>query len=74
MKYASIAALFLASTALAWSQGREPFVPVNPADTSPASALDNMPNKVIDNGIVSAKVYLPDEFGFSAPPVSIMPA
>jgi len=64
MKYASIAALLLASTALAWSQGHAPFVPVNPADTSPASALDDMPNKTINNGIVSAKVYLPDEFGF----------
>jgi hypothetical protein len=64
MKYASIATLLLASTTLAWSQGHEPFVPVNPADTSPASALDDMPNKTISNGIVSAKVYLPDEFGF----------
>ena len=64
MRYTTIAALLLASTALAWSQGHEPFVPVNPADTSPASALDDLPNKTINNGIVSAKVYLPDEFGF----------
>ena len=64
MRCTSIAALLLASTALAWGQGHEPYVPVNPADTSPASALDDMPNKVISNGIVSAKVYLPEEFGF----------
>jgi len=64
MRYTTIAALLLASTTLARSQGHEPFAPVNPADTSPASALDDLPNKTIDNGIVSAKVYLPDEFGF----------
>jgi hypothetical protein len=64
MKYSAIAILLLCSTSLAWPQGHEPYVPVNPADTSPASALDDMPNKSIDNGMVSAKVYLPDEFGF----------
>ena len=45
-------------------QGNAPFVPVTPDDTSPASALDDMPSKTISNGLVSAKVYLPDPFGF----------
>jgi hypothetical protein len=69
MRHARLAAILLASATLAsvtlaWAQGNAPFLPVNPNDTSPASALDDMPNKVISNGIVSAKVYLPDEFGF----------
>src|ERR1051325_528656 len=64
MRKTTIAAMLLASTTLAWAQGNAPFVPVDPRATSPASALDNFPNKVIDNGIVSARVYLPDEFGF----------
>src|SRR6195256_3295633 len=67
MRHARLAAFLLASVTsitLAWAQGNAPFVPVNPNDTSPASALDDMPNKAISNGIVSAKVYLPDEFGF----------
>jgi hypothetical protein len=61
------AALLMSSAAfatLALAQGNAPFVPVDPRATSPASALDNFPNKVIDNGLVSAKVYLPDDFGF----------
>ena len=41
-----------------------PSCPWTPEDTSPASALDNMPYKTIGNGLVSAKVYLPDPFGF----------
>jgi len=69
MRHAKLAAILLASTTLAgatlaWAQGNAPFLPVNPNDTSPASALDDLPNKLISNGIVSAKVYLPDEFGF----------
>jgi len=67
MRHARLVAILLASATsitLAWAQGNAPFLPVNPNDTSPASALDNMPNKDISNGIVSAKVYLPDEFGF----------
>ena len=65
MKRLFIALLMLPlGHAAAWAQGNAPFVPPNPADTAPASALDDMPNKVISNGIVSAKVYLPDEFGF----------
>src|SRR3954462_12657335 len=59
--------LATASLALAPSargQGNAPFMPVNPADTSPASALDGMPSKTISNGLVAAKVYLPDPFGF----------
>jgi hypothetical protein len=66
MRRAVLAAL-LASAALcgnANAQGHAPFAPVNPKDTSPASALDDMPSKTISNGIVSAKVYLPGEFGF----------
>ena len=54
----------LAAGGGAWAQGNAPYAPVNPLDTSPASALDNMPSKTISNGIVSAKVYLPDAFGF----------
>jgi len=61
--------LLLASTTLAlaphaMSQGNAPFIPPNPAETSPASALDKFPAKVIDNGLVSAKVYPPEPFGF----------
>ena len=63
------AAILLASTTVAgmtyaWAQGNAPFLPVDPRTTSPASALDNFPHKMIDNGLVSAKVYLPDTFGF----------
>jgi len=64
MRKPYFAAMLLASTTFAWAQGHEPYVPVNPADTSPASALDDMPSKTISNGIVSAKVYLPVQFGF----------
>jgi hypothetical protein len=69
MRHAKLAALLLASTTvagmtLAWAQGNAPFLPVDPRATSPASALDNFPHKMIDNGLVSAKVYLPDTFGF----------
>jgi len=67
MRNTTLAAILMAASAsmtLAWAQGNAPFIPPNPADTAPASALDDMPNKVISNGIVSAKVYLPDEFGF----------
>jgi hypothetical protein len=69
MRTTTFAAMLLASTTLtwatlAWAQGNAPFKPVNPADTSPASALDGLPSKTIDNGIVSAKVYLPVPFGF----------
>src|SRR5215813_8149800 len=64
MRKTTITAMLLASTGLAFAQGNAPFMPVDPRATSPASALDNFPNKLIDNGIVSAKVYLPDEFGF----------
>jgi len=67
MRNTTLAAILMASTVLAtvaWAQGNAPFIPPNPADTAPASALDDMPNKTISNGIVSAKVYLPDEFGF----------
>jgi hypothetical protein len=61
--------VLLTSTSLALApsaigQGNAPFIPPNPADTSPASALDNFPSKTISNGIVSAKVYLPVPFGF----------
>jgi hypothetical protein len=54
----------LATTTLALAQGNAPYLPVNPEDTAPASALDNLPSKTISNGIVSAKVYLPVPFGF----------
>src|SRR3954470_9188127 len=68
-KIAVFTTMLLATTTLAlvpsaMGQGNAPFMPVNPADTSPASALDEMPSKTISNGLVSAKVYLPDEFGF----------
>ena len=41
--------LLLASTSLALApsalvQGNAPFIPPNPADTSPASALDHLPS------------------------------
>src|SRR3569833_2318551 len=69
MRLTVFAVMLLASTTMAFApsamgQGNAPFVPVNPNDTSPASALDDMPSKTISNGLVSAKVYLPDEFGF----------
>jgi hypothetical protein len=59
-----LATTTLAFAPLAFGQGNAPFIPPNEADTSPASALDNLPSKTITNGIVSAKVYLPVEFGF----------
>ena len=75
MRKTCFAAMLLASTTLAWAQGHDPYVPVNPADTSPASALDDMPSKTISNGIVSAKVYLPvPNSASTAPPASTMPA
>ena len=55
----SILIAALASSALAtfaWAQGHEPYAPVEPRTTSPDSALDNFPNKVLDNGGISAKV------------------
>ena len=64
MKAIAFTATLLATTTLAFAQGNAPFVPPNEADTSPASALDNLPSKTITNGIVSAKVYLPVPFGF----------
>jgi len=69
MKNKGFVAILLASTTvagmtLAWAQGNAPFLPVDPRATSPANALDNFPHKMIDNGIVSAKVYVPDTFGF----------
>ena len=64
MRLTVFAVTLLASTTMALAQGNAPFVPVNPNDTSPASALDDMPSKTISNGLVSAKVYLPDPFGF----------
>jgi hypothetical protein len=56
--------MLLASTTVALAQGNAPFIPPNPDNVSPASALDNLPSRTIDNGLVSAKVYLPDPFGF----------
>jgi hypothetical protein len=65
MKHATLALMLLTGAATAaLAQGNAPFVPVNPKDTSPASALDDLPSKTITNGIVSAKVYLPVPFGF----------
>lgn len=65
MRLAPLAVLLLAATAGgALAQGNAPFIPPPRNSTSPASALDNLPSKTITNGIVSAKVYLPDEFGF----------
>src|SRR3954463_6301002 len=63
-KISVFSALLLASTTLAFAQGNAPFIPPNPDNLSPASALDNFPSKTLDNGLVSAKVYLPDPFGF----------
>lgn len=60
---ASLLAL-LATTGMVFAQGNAPYLPVNPSDTAPASALDAMPSKTISNGIVSARVYLPVPFGF----------
>jgi hypothetical protein len=54
----------VAPVSIAWAQGNAPFVPPPANSTSPASALDNFPSRTISNGIVSAKVYLPGEFGF----------
>ena len=63
-KISVFSAMLLASTTLAFAQGNAPFIPPNPSNLSPASALDNFPSKTLDNGLVSAKVYLPDPFGF----------
>ena len=60
-----IAAVFtLLAGGAALAQGNAPFVPPPAGDTSPASALDNLPSKTISNGILTAKVYLPVPFGF----------
>src|SRR5580658_2527441 len=64
MRYLALASIWLCCAASAWGQGNAPYLPINPEDTSPASALDSMPAKIISNGIVSAKVYLPVPFGF----------
>jgi hypothetical protein len=66
MRHAIVAALFASAACCgsAFAQGNAPFVPVAANDTSPASALDDMPSRTISNGIVSAKVYLPVPFGF----------
>jgi len=56
--------MLLASTSMVFAQGNAPFIAPPANSTSPASALDNLPSKTISNGIVSAKVYLPDAFGF----------
>ena len=47
-----------------YAQGNAPFDPPPANSTSPASALDDMPSRTISNGIISAKVYLPEKFGF----------
>jgi hypothetical protein len=47
-----------------YAQGNAPFVPPPANSTSPASLLDDMPSKTISNGIISAKVYVPNKFGF----------
>jgi hypothetical protein len=64
MKKTVLALLLAGAATAALAQGNAPFIPPNPADTSPAGALDNLPSKTITNGIVSAKVYLPVPFGF----------
>jgi hypothetical protein len=64
MKKTVLALLLAGAATAALAQGNAPFMPVNPADTSSASALDDLPSKTITNGIVSAKVYLPVPFGF----------
>lgn len=61
---ALIAAANLASPSVAWAQGNAPFVPPPDGDTTPASALDNFPSRIITNGLITAKVYLPGPFGF----------
>ena len=47
-----------------YAQGNAPFVPPPANSTSPASLLDDMPSKTISNGTISAKVYVPNKFGF----------
>jgi len=65
MRNTTLALIFLAGAGTAaLAQGNAPYMPVNPKDTSPASALDDLPSRTITNGIVSAKVYLPVPFGF----------
>ncbi|HVV28239.1 MAG TPA: hypothetical protein VHC40_09770 [Rhizomicrobium sp.] len=63
-KYAAAAmasAAILSAAAAARGQSHPP-PPAN--STVPASVLDNLPNRTLSNGILSAKVYLPGEFGF----------
>ncbi len=56
--------LAAAPSSAALAQGNAPFVRPPPNSTSPASALDGFPSRTISNGILRAKVYLPNEFGF----------
>jgi hypothetical protein len=53
-----------ALTTAVLAQGNAPFVPPPLGSTSPASALDSIPAKTLSNGIISAKVYPPEPFGF----------
>ena len=52
---ASLLAL-LATTAAASAQGNAPYLPVNPADTSPAGALDAIPQMVVAPRAVAPEV------------------
>jgi hypothetical protein len=56
------AALTAFSAGLVMAQNRP--VPPPAASVIPASALENLPHKVITNGIVSASVYLPGDGAF----------
>lgn len=58
------AALCGAVYAPVYAQGNAPFDPPPANSTSPASNLDDLPSKTITNGIISAKIYLPETFGF----------
>ena len=59
-----LASLFVVTAGTALAQGNAPYTPPPKDSTTPASAWDDMPSKTITNGIISAKVYLPGEFGF----------
>ena len=64
MMLAATTAICGAICGTVYAQGNAPFDPPPANSTSLASALDDMPSRTISNGIISAKVYLPGQFGF----------
>lgn len=59
---ATAMAVNLAVMSAAQAQNRQPLPP--PASVIPASTLEDLPHRVISNGIVTAKIFLPGANGF----------